>query len=82
MDDMNDIGGIGLVTGLCNALGSILKGIPNFPDWMIPIALPIAGSVGLVLLQGVTPKNAVEGFLCGSAAVGIHQAVRNVRSRE
>jgi hypothetical protein len=82
MDDMNQIGGIGLVTGLCNALGSILKGIPNFPDWMIPVALPIAGAVGLSLLQGATPKNAVEGFLCGSAAVGLNQAVRHVRARE
>jgi len=82
MNEIQDIGGIGLVTALCNALGSILKGIPHFPDWLIPVALPVAGAVVLVSVQGATPKNAVEGFLCGSAAVGLNQAVRNVRTRE
>jgi len=81
MNEIQDIGGIGLVTGMCNALGSILKGIPNFPDWMIPIALPIVGSVGLPALQGWTAKNVVEGFLCGSAAVGLNQAVRQAQNR-
>jgi len=82
MNGMNEIGGIGLLTALCNALGSILKGIPHFPDWLIPVALPLAGAIILPLLQGATPKNAVEGFLCGSAAVGLNQAVRHVRARE
>lgn len=82
MNDIENIGAVGLTTALCNALGSILKGIPGFPDWLIPVALPIAGMVGMVSLQGLTPENAVHGFLAGSAAVGLNQAVRNVRDRK
>lgn len=57
-------------------IGYVLKQIPNFPDWCIPIGLYI---IGLGLGYAFIAKSSVgllQGLLCATAAIGFHQGIK------
>lgn len=72
---------IGAVTLGCNIVGGMLKALPFTPDWTIPLALPIVGAAGMCAVSGFSGRNIITGLACGWAAVGAHQALRQLNGR-
>jgi hypothetical protein len=72
---------IGVVTLGCNIVGGMLKALPFTPDWTIPLALPIVGAVAMCAVSGFSGRNVITGLACGWAAVGAHQALRQLNGR-
>jgi hypothetical protein len=70
---------IGVVTLGCNIVGGMIKAFPYAPDWIIPLALPIVGAVAMCAVSGFNVRNIITGLACGSAAVGAHQALRQLK---
>lgn len=62
-------------------IGSILKGIPNIPDWLIPIALLILGIAGGLFVVGFNVAGVLQGILVAGAAVGLHQTVKQAKKQ-
>ncbi len=54
-------------------IGRALKGIPRYPDWLIPWTLLPLGCAGACLLMGPSANALVQGILVAGAAVYGHQ---------
>lgn len=79
---METISTIATVTALCNVLGSVMKRVPTFPDWCIPVALTlVVGPIATVALADMTAESVIEGILAGAASVGLHQGFTNAIQR-
>jgi hypothetical protein len=73
---------IGAVTIGCNIVGMMLKAIPYTPDWTIPLALPIVGAVSMGAMSGWNMRSIITGLTAGWAAVGAHQALRQLTNHQ
>lgn len=56
--------------------GMILKNIPKFPDWCIPISLLIVGILVAAFFGNWTKESFIQGIICGLASTGLHQLVK------
>lgn len=54
-------------------IGYMLKQTPKIENWMIPWILLILGTIGTVLMLGVTVKGFVQGAIVTGVAVLGHQ---------
>lgn len=63
-------------------LGYVLKQIPNFPDWLIPIGLYIVGMISGFFLISQNAIGILQGLLCATAAIGVHQGVKQSSRKE
>lgn len=65
-------------------LGYVLKQIPReiFPDWLIPIALYIVGMISGFFLISQNAIGILQGLLCATAAIGVHQGVKQSSRKE
>lgn len=80
MNEYNDIiEGVG-ISGVCVIVGRTMKGIPQIPDWAIPLVLPFVGAVAACLLESPSGPVAIKGFLAGGNAVWMNQAFRQGRT--
>lgn len=57
-------------------IGTILKNIPKFPDWLIPIMLIAFGIIVAGVYRTWTTEAILQGFICGLAATGLHQSIK------
>lgn len=71
--------GPALVAVSVRVLAQTLKSWPAFPDRFIPIACMALGALIQMTVDGFTGKNAVIGLCAGGAAVGLHQAGRQLK---
>lgn len=56
--------------------GQILKNIPVFKDWLIPITLFILGLIlGYIFIEQ-SSVGLLQGLLSATASVGIHQGIK------
>lgn len=91
LDSVLNLKAPALLLLILNAVGFGLKKIPQFPDWAIPLALPLAGAAiypcigewSQVVKAAHIPwvMMALYGFGIGWAAVGANQAMRQFLSR-
>ena len=77
-----------LLVVVLGCLGATIKATPRVPSWIIPWVLPVVGCLLYMELGPAYPlpwiastahpgvAYGVIGFLCGSTAVGVHQAWR------
>lgn len=65
-------------------LGYVLKQIPRdfFPDWLIPIALYIIGMISGFFLISQNAVGILQGLLCATASIGVHQGVKQSTKKE
>lgn len=78
---------LSLVSSTIWIIGLVLKRIPSFPDWGIPVFALVAGAL---LYAGLGPsahfaqvvENAMWGVAAGATAVGIHTAGKQLAKRE
>lgn len=76
MNDYNDILEGVSISGVCVIVGRAMKGIPQIPDWAIPLVLPIVGAWAACILEPFSGPVAIKGFLAGGNAVWMNQAFR------
>lgn len=74
-----DDSGPALVALLVQMIGQALKAWPAFPDKFIPIACMAIGCAVHMTTEGFTARNAIVGLCAGGAAVGLHQAGRQLK---
>ena len=80
MNDYSDIlEGVG-ISGVCVIVGRTMKGIPQIPDWAIPLVLPFVGAGAACLLEPPSGPVAIKGFLAGGNAVWMNQAFRQSKA--
>lgn len=58
------------------AFGGILKQIPKFPNWCIPISTLFVSVCIAGLYMDWTTAAIIQGFICGLAATGTHQLIK------
>lgn len=58
-------------------IGLVLKGIPKFPNWLIPICSLILGALGACLTLGLSVYSVSIGLLIGASASGLYDVVSN-----
>jgi len=71
-------GHLATLTVLLNFLGWIIKAVPGIPNYWIPFALAVAGSVSHCVLAGWSGENAILGICAAALAVYGHQFTRSV----
>lgn len=63
----------GLVVGLLNALGALLKAVPWIQNHYIPFLLGLVGGIAYPAIEGWTALNVVIGLSLAVGSTGIHQ---------
>lgn len=83
-----------LLIAALTCLGKTLKGTPKVPDWAVPWILPLVGGIIYTYLGPAFPLPWIAqvecpkvvygliGFVCGSTAVGFHQAWKQFVNRD
>lgn len=69
-------GKLSIVVAACWVLGYIIKQTPRVPDWSIVYIVTLFAVVFVVLLNGFTAQSALQGILCGAAAVYGNQLLK------
>ena len=61
-------------------IGQVIKGIPNIPDWTIPLVLLVPGVLGTMAMAGWTVDGAIQGILVTGVAVYGNQIWKQVQN--
>ena len=74
------------LSGILWGLGLVLKQVPKFPDWAIPVTLYLLGGAmfGLVIEAHSVSEvsaNVMWGFAAAAAIVGTHTAAKQAIKR-
>jgi len=57
-------------------IGVFLKNTSKVADWVIPWVLLIVGTIGALLIEGVSGLAFIEGIICAGVAVLTNQLIK------
>lgn len=74
--DVSSLGNEGLMAAGLFMLNMVLKRMPSVKNDWIPAITALAGPLFYCSMAGITGRNMVIGFICGSATVHVHQMAK------